>query len=90
MKFNKAIKDITVDNQDFFNLDYEDILRNFDTDDTDNKVRVSMDLSEVNVAFLDSVRGDISRPKFIDRILTIFRKEFIEDIKNRLPQKNES
>ena len=83
MKFNKAIKDITVDNQDFFNLDYEDILRNFDTDDTDNKVRVSMDLSEVNVAFIDSVRGDISRPKFIDRILTIFRKEFIEDIKNR-------
>ena len=89
MKFNKTIKEIHESN-DFFNIDYDDVLRNFDTDDTEKKVRVSMDLSEVNVAFVDSTRGDISRPKYIDRILTIFRKEFIEDIKNRLPQKNES
>jgi hypothetical protein len=42
-----------------------------------------MQLSVVNIAFLDAVRGDVSRPKFIDRILTIFRKEFIDDIKYR-------
>jgi len=79
------IKDI-VDNSDFFEIDYQDLINNFDTNDTDEKDRLNLQLSLVNVAFVDAVRGDISRPKFIDRILTIFRREMIEDIKNRLPE----
>lgn len=82
MKFNKAIKDI-YDNNDFFNIDYGDVINNFDTNDLDEKEIVNMRLSLVNIAFIDSIRGDISRPKFIDRILTIFRQEFIEDAKMR-------
>ena len=88
MKFNKAIKDIQ-ENNDFFNIDYEDVLRNFDTDDTDKKVKISLELSLVNVAFLDSTRGPISRPKYLDRILSIYRREFIEDIKNRMMNDSE-
>lgn len=81
-KFTRAIKEI-IDNNDFFDIDYNDLLNNFDTNDTEEKEKTSMQLSLVNIAFLDAVRGDVSRPKFIDRILTIFRKEFIEDIKMR-------
>ena len=81
-KFTKVIKEMH-DNNDFFDIDYNDLLNNFDTNDTDEKEKTSMQLSLVNVAFVDAVRGDVSRPKFIDRILTIFRKEFIEDIKMR-------
>jgi hypothetical protein len=89
MKFNKMIKDI-VDNSDFFEIDYQDLINNFDTNDTDEKDRCNLQLSLTNVAFVDAVRGDISRPKFIDRLLTIFRKEMISDIKNRMPEENES
>lgn len=88
IKFNKTIREIQ-DNNEFFNIDYEDVLRNFDTDDDEEKVTVSMKLSLVNVAFLDAVRGDISRPRFIDRLLTIFRTEFINDIKFRVTDKSE-
>lgn len=83
MKFNKTIKDIQ-DNSDFFDIDYNDLLQNFDTDDLSKKVNVTFSLSLTNVAFIDSVRGDITRPKFVDRLLTIFRKEFIEDIRYRV------
>jgi hypothetical protein len=81
-KFTKTIKEIH-DNNEFFDIDYNDLLNNFDTNDIEEKEKTSMQLSVVNIAFLDAVRGDVSRPKFIDRILTIFRKEFIDDIKYR-------
>lgn len=81
-KFTRAIKEIH-DNNDFFDIDYNDLLNNFDTNDTEEKEKTSVQLSLVNIAFVDFIRGDVSRPKFIDRILTIFRKEFIEDIKMR-------
>lgn len=87
-KFNKIIKEIH-DNSDFFDIDYGDLINNFDTNDTDEKEKTNLQLSLVNIAFLDAVRGDISRPKFIDRILTIFRKEFIEDIKMRSSEKED-
>ena len=85
MKFNKTIREIQ-DNNDFFNIDYEDVLKNFDVDvdDNDEKVNVSMKLSIVNVAFVDAIRGIISRPKFIDKILDIYRHEWIEDLKYRV------
>jgi hypothetical protein len=83
MKFNKVIKEIQ-DNNEFFDIDYKDLLANFDTDDIEEKVKVGMDLSLVNVAFVDSVRGEISRPRFINKILTIFRKEFLDDIRYRI------
>ena len=90
MKFNKTIKEIQ-ENNDFFDIDYEDLLANFDTDDIDEKVALSIRYSVVNIAFVDAVRGDIPRPKFIDKLLTIFRKEFIEDIRFRVTEKdNES
>lgn len=83
MRFNKTIKEIH-DNSDFFDIDYNDILQNFDNDDTEDKVKVTMQLSLVNVAFLDAIRGDISRPKYIDRLISIFRKEFLDDIRYRV------
>lgn len=90
MKFNKIIKEIHETN-DFFNIDYEDVLENFDVDeDNDETVPVAMRLSIVNVAFLDAVRGIISRPKYLDKIISIYRKEFIEDIKNRIPEEEEN
>lgn len=82
MKFHKNIKEIQ-ENSDFFDIDYDDLLQNFDTNDTDEKVRLNLQLSLVNVAFMDAIRGDISRPKFIDRILTIYRKEWIDDLRYR-------
>jgi hypothetical protein len=81
-KFTKTIKEIH-DNNEFFDIDYNDLLNNFDTNDTDEKEKTSMQLSVVNIAFIDFVRGPISRPRYLDQILTIFRKEFIEDIKYR-------
>lgn len=87
MKFNKAIKGIH-ENNEFFNIDYDDVVKSFDTDDNEEKVMVSMRLSLVNVAFLDSVRGIISRPRYVDRILDIYRNEFIEDVKNRVDKDN--
>ena len=81
-KFTKSIKEIH-DNNEFFDIDYNDLLNNFDTNDTDEKEKTSIQLSVVNIAFIDFIRGDVSRPRFIDRILTIFRKEFIDDIKMR-------
>lgn len=92
IKFDKTIKDI-IENNDFFGIDYQDLLDNFDAhNETDEKVKVAMQLSLVNIAFIDAVRGDISRPKFIDRILTIFRREFIGDVTDRIPEEkyNES
>ena len=84
MRFQKNIKEIQ-DNTDFFDIDYDDLLANFDTNqDTDEKVRLNLQLSLVNVAFMDAIRGDITRPKFIDRIISIYRKEWIEDIKYRV------
>lgn len=86
MKFNKMIKDI-VDNNEFFGIDYQDLINNFDTtDEDDEKDRLNLQLSLINVAFIDNVRGPVSRPKYIDRILTVYRREMIEDIKNRLPE----
>lgn len=85
-KFDRAIKDIYESN-DFFKIDYEDLLENFDTDDTDEKEKIGLSLSVVNIAFVDSVRGLISRPRYINEILSIYRKEFIEDVRNRLPEK---
>jgi hypothetical protein len=87
MKFNKTIKDIQ-DNSEFFDIDYNDVLNNFDTDDTDEKDMISMRLSVVNIAFIDAVRGDITRPKFVDRLITIFRKEFLDDIRYRIANDN--
>lgn len=85
-KFTKNIKEIQ-ENNDFFGIDYNDLLENFDeNNETDEKDGVSMQLSVVNIAFLDSIRGPISRPKFIDRLLTIYRREFLEDIKSRIPE----
>ena len=72
------------EHSDFFDIDYKDLIDNFDTDDTEEKEKLSLQLSLVNVAFLDNIRGDISRPRFIDRILTIFRREMLEDVKNRM------
>jgi hypothetical protein len=69
------------ENSDFFEIDYTDVLNNFDTDDTEEKVKMSLQLSLVNVAFLDATRGMISRPRFLDKIISIYRKEFLEDIK---------
>lgn len=80
------IKDI-VDNNEFFGIDYQDLINNFDTtDEDDEKDRLNLQLSLINVAFIDNVRGPVSRPKYIDRILTVYRREMIEDIKNRLPE----
>jgi hypothetical protein len=89
LKFNKTIREIQ-DNNDFFNIDYEDVLKNFDVDvdDNDEKVNMSMKLSLVNVAFVDAIRGIISRPKFIDKILDIYRHEWIEDLKYRIVDKD--
>jgi hypothetical protein len=82
-KFTKSIKEIQ-DSNDFFEIDYSDILQNFDTNnETEDKVSLSMQLSLINVAFLDSIRGPISRPKFIDKLLTLYRREWIEDIRYR-------
>ena len=83
-KFTKNIKEIQ-DSNEFFGIDYEDLVQNFDRNNEteDEKVGVSMQLSLVNIAFLDSIRGPISRPKFLDRILTIYRREFIDDVKIR-------
>lgn len=92
IRFNKTIKEVFESN-DFFGIDYKDLIENFDTDDDEEKVTVSMKLSLVNVAFLDNVRGIISRPKYTDKIISIYRKEFIEDAKNRIDgdeKKNES
>ena len=88
-KFTRNIKEIQ-DNNEFFDFDYNDILENFDTNnETDEKDNVSFQLSVINIAFIDSIRGPISRPKFIDRLLTGYRREWIEDIKNRLPDEEE-
>ena len=87
-KFTKAIKEIH-DNNDFFDIDYQDILNNFDTNDTDEKEKTSMQLSLVNIAFLDAIRGPISRPKYLDKIISIYRNEFIEDIKMRGDEEKE-
>lgn len=87
MKFSKNIREIQ-DNSEFFDIDYEDVLQNFDTDDIEEKVRLNLQVSLVNVAFLDAIRGPISRPKFIDRILSIYRKEWIEDIRYRVEETN--
>ena len=85
-KFTRNIKEIQ-DNNEFFDFDYNDLLENFDTNnETDEKDNVSFQLSVINIAFIDSIRGPISRPKFIDRLLTGYRREWIEDIKNRLPE----
>jgi hypothetical protein len=82
-KFTKSIKEIQ-DSNDFFEIDYSDILQNFDiNNETEDKVPLSMQLSLINVAFLDSIRGPISRPKFIDKLLTLYRREWIEDIRYR-------
>ena len=90
MRFQKNIKEIQ-DNTDFFDIDYDDLLANFDTNqDTDEKVRLNLQLSLVNVAFMDSIRGDITRPKFIDRIITIYRKEWIEDLRYRISKEDEN
>ena len=43
MKFNKTIKEIFETN-DFFDIDYKDLIENFDTDDDEEKVNVSMKL----------------------------------------------
>ncbi len=84
-KFTRNIKEIQ-DNNEFFDFDYNDLLENFDTNnETDEKDNVSFQLSVINIAFIDSIRGPISRPKFIDRLLTGYRREWIEDIKARLP-----
>ena len=86
-KFSKNIKELQ-DSNEFFNFDYKDLVENFDTNseinNNDEKVQISPQLSLINVAFVDFVRGDISRPKFIDRILTIYRREFVNDVKYRL------
>ena len=83
-KFTKNIKEIQ-DNE-FFNFDYKDLVQNFDTNSelNDEKVQITPQLSLINVAFIDFIRGDISRPKFIDKILTIYRREFVNDVKYRL------
>lgn len=86
-RFDKIIKEIH-DNNDFFEIDYNDVLNNFDTDELDEKVKVSMQLSLVNVAFLDAIRGLISRPRFLDKIISIYRKEFLEDVKYRVENDN--
>ena len=85
-KFTKNIKEIQ-DNE-FFNFDYKDLVQNFDTNSElnngDEKVQITAQLSLINVAFIDFIRGDISRPKFIDKILTIYRREFVNDVRYRL------
>ena len=83
-KFTKNIKE--VQDNEFFNFDYKDLVQNFDTNSeiNDEKVQVSPQLSIINIAFVDFIRGDISRPKFIDKILTIYRREFVNDVKYRL------
>jgi hypothetical protein len=87
-KFSKNIKELQ-DSNEFFNFDYKDLVENFDTNsESDEKVQISPQLSLINVAFVDFVRGDISRPKFIDRILTIYRREFVNDVKYRLEEDN--
>ena len=83
-KFTKNIKEIQ-DTNDLFEIDYKDLIQNFDiNNETDEKVQITLGLSIVNVAFLDSIRGPISRPKFLDKIITIYRREFVNDIKYRL------
>ena len=89
VKFNKVIKEMH-ENNDFFDIDYNDLLNNFDTNDTDEKEKTSMQLSLVNIAFIDFIRGPISRPRFMDQLITIFRKEYIEDIKNRTAEETGS
>lgn len=88
VKFHKNIKEIQ-DNSDFFDIDYDDLLQNFDTNDTDEKVKLNMQFSLVNIAFVDAIRGDITRPKFIDRILTIYRNEWINDLRYRTETEEE-
>lgn len=88
-KFTRNIKEIQ-DNNEFFDFDYNDILENFDTNnETDEKDNVSFQLSVINIAFIDSIRGPISRPKFIDRLLTGYRREWIEDIRYRVNDNND-
>ncbi len=89
-KFTRNIREIQNDNE-FFDFDYDDILENFDRDnETDDKADVSFQLSVINIAFIDSIRGPISRPKFIDRLLTGYRREWIEDIKARMPESEQT
>ena len=84
-KFAKNIKEIQ-DNSEFFDIDYKDLLQNFDINNevNDEKVQITLSLSLINVAFLDSIRGPISRPRFLDKILTLYRREWIEDIRYRI------
>ena len=61
-RFTKSIKEIH-DNNEFFDIDYKDLLKNFDTDESDDKEKCIMQLSLVNVAFVDSIRGDNFSPQ---------------------------
>ena len=83
-KFTKNIKEIQ-DSNEFFDIDYKDLIQNFDiNNETEDKVGISLQLSLINVAFLDSIRGPISRPKFLDKIITLYRREWIDDIRYRV------
>lgn len=82
-KFQKIIKDIKEDNE-FFNIDYEDIINNFSEDNKEaGTERLSVSLDIQNIAFMDSIRGDYPRNKFINRIISVFRKEFVESVINQ-------
>lgn len=79
-KFTKIIKNIK-ENNDFFNIDYNDLIHNFSKDDEESgRDKVTMELTIQNLAFVDSIRGDIPRNRFIDKLLTNFRHEFIVGI----------
>lgn len=80
-RFTNAIANIK-ENNEFFNIDYNDLISNFDKDIDTGKEKITMMLTIQNIAFLDFVRGDISRTKFLDKIITIFRNEFVESVKN--------
>lgn len=82
-RFTQAIESIK-ENNEFFNIDYNDLLTNFDRDIDTGKEKVTLSLTIQNIAFIDFVRGDISRTKFLDKIITIFRNEFVESVKNTI------